>query len=336
MASASVGRSAQWAIYSYSSLRAENRQAGLDNALDAQLPKAALVSTTDAVESTAQELASSEGLLDEEEVLLSEELQAEVGGIETQERSTEQVVVDESANFGLQNLPAGALTGTLVHAVMEEVAFDAKPEQVAELVLATCKRFGWQEDWVPAITRLVMNTLQAQFLPGLSLNQLQPNQALSEGEFYVPFASRGIATMIQMGLGGLDAGKLRVKGGFLRGFIDLIVQDQGKYHVIDFKTNWLGKNVADYRGENLDLTVSRSGYASQLGIYQIVLHRWLERSLPGYRPEHNLGSAFLLFQRGMQPRQSPGHACWQLPLSTQQTVKLADSFRPDDLSLSAG
>ena len=43
-----------------------------------------------------------------------------------------------------------------------------------------------------------------------------------------------------------------VLNGMLGGFIDLVFTWDGRYHVLDYKTNWLGTSLADYAGAALD------------------------------------------------------------------------------------
>ena len=89
--------------------------------------------------------------------------------------------------------------------------------------------------------------------------------------------------------------------GFLRGYVDLVVEHAGRWYVLDYKSNWLGPAPADYGPEALDATVRTNGYPLQYLIYLVALHRYLATRLPGYDYERHVGGAFYLFVRGIDP-----------------------------------
>ena len=85
----------------------------------------------------------------------------------------------------------------------------------------------------------------------------------------------------------------------LTGFADLIFEHDGRYHVLDYKTNWLGTRLRDYAGENLDAAMREHHYPLQALIYTIALHRYLRGRLDGYTPERHLGESWYLFVRAV-------------------------------------
>ncbi len=89
--------------------------------------------------------------------------------------------------------------------------------------------------------------------------------------------------------------------GFLRGYVDLVVEHAGRWYVLDYKSNWLGPVPADYAPEALDEAVRVGGYPLQYLIYLVALHRHLTTRLPGYDYECHVGGAFYLFVRGVDP-----------------------------------
>ena len=89
--------------------------------------------------------------------------------------------------------------------------------------------------------------------------------------------------------------------GFLRGFIDLVVEHAGRWYVVDYKSNWLGPTPDDYASKTLNETMRAGGYTLQSLIYLVALHRYLATRLPGYAYERHIGGAFYLFVRGIDP-----------------------------------
>jgi exodeoxyribonuclease V beta subunit len=89
--------------------------------------------------------------------------------------------------------------------------------------------------------------------------------------------------------------------GFLQGFIDLLFQFEGKFHLIDWKSNWLGNRVEDYHPNAMRREMDERFYPLQYHFYTLALHRFLALRLPGYDYERHFGGVFYLFVRGIDP-----------------------------------
>ena len=94
--------------------------------------------------------------------------------------------------------------------------------------------------------------------------------------------------------------------GFLSGFIDLVGERDGRWYVVDYKSNWLGDGYYAYAPAGLRDAMRHNGYHLQYLLYLTALHRYLRLRLPDYDCERHLGGAFYLFLRGMTP-ENPGH-----------------------------
>jgi exodeoxyribonuclease V beta subunit len=94
--------------------------------------------------------------------------------------------------------------------------------------------------------------------------------------------------------------------GLMQGYIDLTVEAGGRYWVVDYKTNDLGADKADYEGDALARAVRNGHYDLQYLIYLVALHRHLHQTLAGYEPEKHLGGAQYLFLRGLDGDGSSG------------------------------
>lgn len=88
----------------------------------------------------------------------------------------------------------------------------------------------------------------------------------------------------------------RVVHGMLKGFIDLTFAANGKYHVADYKSNYLEN--ANYTEAELVNIMLAKRYDLQAALYALALHRLLQSRLPDYRPEQHLGQACYWFVRG--------------------------------------
>lgn len=87
----------------------------------------------------------------------------------------------------------------------------------------------------------------------------------------------------------------------LKGFIDLVFFWQGRYYVLDYKSNWLGADENAYTPEAMAGAMAEHRYDFQYQLYSLALHRYLRHRLPDYQYEQHFGGVFYCFLRGMSP-----------------------------------
>ena len=94
--------------------------------------------------------------------------------------------------------------------------------------------------------------------------------------------------------------------GMVRGSIDLVFRHNGKYYLVDYKSNFLGSILADYNQEALKKEMLHSHYDWQYLIYTLALHRYLQSVVPHYDYARDFGGVFYLFLRGMNGEPQSG------------------------------
>jgi exodeoxyribonuclease V beta subunit len=170
-----------------------------------------------------------------------------------------------------------------------------------------------EESWLPVLQTLI-DTVLATPLDGkrMLLNQKQPAQRLVEMEFLLPIevlSSPALNRVIQrhdpLSAKAGDLGFQTVQG-MLKGFIDLVFEDSGKYYVLDWKSNYLGDDVSHYHGNALKAAMADHRYDLQYQIYALALHRFLRSRLPNYDYQHHFGGVYYLFLRGMDGESEHG------------------------------
>lgn len=98
---------------------------------------------------------------------------------------------------------------------------------------------------------------------------------------------------------------------YLRGEIDLVYQHNGRFYIVDYKSNFLGNTFAHYQADNLVQAMDEHRYWLQASIYQVALHRFLQLRLPDYDMATHLGAVEYAFIRGMSPQYATGRLVWQ-------------------------
>ena len=93
---------------------------------------------------------------------------------------------------------------------------------------------------------------------------------------------------------------------FIKGFIDLTFRLDGRFFILDWKSNILSGRQENFRQDRLIEPMRTSGYLMQYHLYLVALHRHLRNSLPDYDYDLHVGGAHYLFIRGMLDPEQDG------------------------------
>ncbi|RZA34562.1 MAG: exodeoxyribonuclease V subunit beta [Lysobacteraceae bacterium] len=204
--------------------------------------------------------------------------------------------------------PRGSVPGNFMHEQLEWMAgegFERADEPDFLLRLGQrVERAGWghrQDDalaWLHAVVTTELPPL------GAALGDLQ--DPVPELEFWFPSERLDVAQLDRLCrahiMKGLERPTLpeRVLHGMLKGFADLVFEHDGRYWVLDYKTNALGPGDAAYTQAAMELGMAEHRYDIQATIYMLALHRLLRSRLgSAYAPRRQLGGAVFLFLRGI-------------------------------------
>ena len=247
-----------------------------------------------------------------------------------------QARASPSAGLNAFAMPRGRRIGNCLHELFEASveqpgqpdAQDEANAQLERLGESALRRHGIDLKWLPTVCALVENACRTPLLPATAgqapLRLADFKRPLVEMEFQLPvvglrrdalgacMAAHGYDDPFQApeppqsaAMPGADAALAPVEG-YLSGFIDLVGERDGRWYVVDYKSNWLGDSYEAYAPAGLRDAMRRNGYHLQYLLYLTALHRYLRVRLPDYDCDRHLGGAFYLFVRGMRP-QHPGH-----------------------------
>ncbi len=211
--------------------------------------------------------------------------------------------------------PKGARPGTFLHSLFENIEFTDAADSAAttQVITDLLRQENYDPEWLPVLQQLLNQVLNCA-LDGrdLRLGALQPPQRLVEMEFMLPIHLLSSAllnkTLARHDALSAKAGELGFStvSGMLKGFIDLVFEYQGKYYVLDWKSNWLGDTHEAYRGEALDTAMSEHRYDLQYQLYALALHRFLKSRKADYDYEQHFGGVYYLFLRGVRAEDNSG------------------------------
>ncbi|MDH6281564.1 UvrD-helicase domain-containing protein [Prescottella agglutinans] len=277
---------------------------------------------------------------------------------ETDDEPEEPALIAPAAVEGIastmNDMPYGAVFGTLVHEILEHVD-TAADDLAAELLRHCSEAVAARMSAVDpaALADALLPVLHTPLAGGGTLAEIAPRDRLPELDFELPLAGgddpaaltvtlHRIADLLRRHLPADDAlasyadrlatlepTPLR---GYLTGSIDAVLRVQGqdgpRFVVVDYKTNRLAPGeltTADFTRDAMAAEMMRSHYPLQALLYAVALHRYLRWRLPGYDPAAHLGGVQYLFVRGMVGPETPGGAGvfdWDPPAAL--VVELSD------------
>lgn len=206
--------------------------------------------------------------------------------------------------------PKGARPGTLLHSLFETIDFEsAAGEPLAQHIATLLAQDGFDESWAQVLQQQVEAVLETPLETGFGepvrLRDLAPERKQVELEFFLPMGrvtAPALTALCQqhdpLSRGNKPLSFATVQG-MLKGFIDLVFEWQGRWYLLDYKSNHLGMSPADYSRPALEQAMVEHRYDLQYQLYSLALHRLLALRLPGYDFDQHFGGVFYLFLRGM-------------------------------------
>lgn len=227
------------------------------------------------------------------------------------ERESVPMMTPVGLSGSLHLFPRGPNPGTFLHGLLEMAGRDgfaqvaSEPAALREQIARRCQRRGldaWIEPLNSWLGSLLTTPLKLEGDARVALAELTVYQPELEFWFETQRVDvRQIDALVQRHvLPGVPRPALlpdRLNGMF-KGFIDLVFEHQGRYYVVDYKSNWLGEGDAAYTDEAMQATVASHRYDLQYVLYLLALHRQLQLRLPDYDYDRHVGGALYLFLRG--------------------------------------
>jgi len=217
---------------------------------------------------------------------------------------------------GMFAFPKGAKAGNCLHDILEQVDFTTPDGLETEtLITEKLRQHGFDPKWQEVLCRMIGAVVTTPLQPainGLKLSAIGNEDRLSELEFYFPlnrltpdtlrsiFKESGILSpsTFPERIGRLNFKPVK---GFMKGFMDLVFRYDGRFFLVDWKSNFLGTSIEDYGAESLAEVMREEFYVLQYHLYVMALHQYLKTRVSGYDYETHFGGVFYIFLRGVDP-----------------------------------
>ncbi|MGD9188508.1 MAG: 3'-5' exonuclease, partial [Desulfobacteraceae bacterium] len=220
-----------------------------------------------------------------------------------------------TADRSIHAFPRGPEPGTFLHGLLEWAADQgfadlARDRRRLDTRLSVyCQRRD-RGEWVPALQAWLHHLLQTPVsLPHgrerFTMGALTRDCYQAEMAFMFAVHRLGTRVLDDAITRAVMPGALRPElksndlNGMVKGFIDLVFCHQGRYYVMDYKSNYLGENVQAYGAKAMAAAMLEHRYDLQYVLYTLALHRLLKVRLTDYDYQRHMGGVIYLFLRGV-------------------------------------
>ncbi|MBD7923832.1 exodeoxyribonuclease V subunit beta [Xanthomonas bonasiae] len=252
-----------------------------------------------------------------------------VGSGGSDEPSTSEAVATTLDVEAFDRRFTGNRFGVAMHDVFERCDFAAwrdwhpgqpAPDGQTAALLEALQRGGYAqdelEDGAAMLTALVGHTLTVALPEGTHLAAVPEPQRRNEMEFHFTMRPTRVDALLALLHRHGVVGERQAFGarqrleGLMTGLIDLTYQHDGRWYVLDYKSN----RLPSYDADALARAMAHSEYELQALIYTVALHRWLRFRLgDAYDYARDFGGVRYLFCRGLDATRdpSPGVHAWR-------------------------
>jgi len=251
----------------------------------------------------------------------------------------------DAPSTGAFAIKKGTEIGEALHELLEHLDFpdarsimDLERALSVERIQTALKRYGiapssdgrWSEADIHGILRDTCLTT----IPGttFALADVPMADTLREWHFTIPVAGfdrEAIATAIEAH--GSETARpyaervrrMRKESfeGYLTGIVDLAFEHDGRWWIVDWKSNHLGDTAGDYDAATMQDAMHQHDYTLQYLLYLVALHRHLRARIMGYDPATHWGGIAYVFLRGVVRDQPTG---WYRDMPTPALIEALD------------
>lgn len=224
------------------------------------------------------------------------------------------------------DFPRGAAAGNCLHGLLEQIDFvNLQEKGLPETVDQHLVKTGIDSKWNPLVCQWLQDIVGTPLsaVTDMRLARVGKMERIVELGFYFSLHDMQIgkinSVLRDYSIPAIDS-SLHFTQGLMKGFIDLVFRFDDRFYIADYKSNYLGPTLEDYREDELSAAMISHRYDLQYLIYTVALHRYLETRIKGYRYDSHFGGVYYLFLRGMNQAHGPRYGVF----STRPPESLVD------------
>ncbi|MDQ8187746.1 UvrD-helicase domain-containing protein [Pelagicoccus sp. SDUM812002] len=233
----------------------------------------------------------------------------------------EPEIEQEPEGISIFTLPKGTHAGDLLHLILERFDF-SRPETLAATTQFAFDSLQFEpRDFEPIVAAqigaIAKTPLRSRF-GEFTLEEVPASLRIPELEFAYPvtgdvkegilnaLSSCDLGAIPNTWLAGLVKGEMGLPASMLRGFIDLVLEMDGRLYIFDWKSNYLGPRPVDYDQAAIQESMADHNYYLQYLLYCVALKRFAEWRFPGQSFSERFGGVFYIYARGISPGKETG------------------------------
>lgn len=247
---------------------------------------------------------------------------------------------DEAVSLLIPDNLKGALLGNLLHKLMELVDFrraiSDRPylrDMVDHLLAGSGLIAPSAPEFTATVDRLtdsaviwLSQPLRAHAGAPFRFSDLDPSTQLAEvrfsfaasidartfprfeAAFAEEFGAAGQPDLAQLGLSWNRHSPL---DGLVTGSVDFVFAHDGKYYVVDWKSNFLGEDASAYLPDRIARSIAKERYHLQFSLYTVALDAHLRRCLgAGWQYDRDFGGVYYVYLRGFGTHPEASHGAF--------------------------
>jgi exodeoxyribonuclease V beta subunit len=217
---------------------------------------------------------------------------------------------DEYDRFIFDEFPKGAMAGNFMHYLFENIDFTANDFSVEiekALNRYTSVFSSKDDDLETNISKMLSHVLNS-VLPAdkpFVLSQIEEANKLPEMGFSFKMSNFSTGKLHRL----VPHINLEREGeiqGMMTGFIDLLFEHNGKFYILDWKSNYLGNSLEYYAPDKLELAMQESNYHLQYLIYTVATKLYLQNCMPDFDYDKHFGGIIYVYVRGCRKEGNAG------------------------------
>lgn len=233
----------------------------------------------------------------------------------------EATLEEASSEISIFTLPKGTHAGDLLHLILERFDF-SRPELLSSVTQAAFDALQFEPKDFEPIVAAQIGTIATAPLHGrhgsFSLAEIPSAKRIPELEFSYPvsgdvkkniidaLSGSDLGVIPESWIKGLAEGDSGLPASMLRGFIDLVLEHDGRLYIFDWKSNYLGASPAEYDQEAILESMGDHNYFLQYLIYCVALMRYARWRFPQTPFSEVFGGVFYIYARGVSPGKDTG------------------------------
>jgi exodeoxyribonuclease V beta subunit len=219
-------------------------------------------------------------------------------------------LTDEYDRFVFDEFPKGALAGNFMHYLFENADFTNNDFSVA--IAKALSRYN-------SVFESARNELEGQLSEMLShvfnatipdespfvLSQITEANKLPEMGFNFNLSNFSTG-LLHRHIPHINLDREGDIQGMMTGFIDLLFEHNGKFYILDWKSNYLGNALDDYTPAKLEAAMQKSNYHLQYLIYTVATKLYLQNCIHDFDYNRHFGGIIYVYARACRKNGNTG------------------------------